>query len=158
MVMTRRKWMRKLDCARIVEAIQKAEQRTSGEICVSIASLFWGDAEKAAEKAFARLGMTRTKQRNGVLLFVVPTRRKLIVRGDRGIHEKVSPAFWQHIVEVVTKRFGEEDFTGGLVQGIEEIAAQLRLHFPAQTATDVNEFPNEIDFGTQAVPMMKTGN
>lgn len=153
--MTRRKWMRKLDCGRIVEAIKNAEQHTSGEICVSIASLFWGNAEKAAERAFARLGMTRTKQRNGVLLFVVPTRREVIVLGDRGIHARVSPEFWQHIIEVVTERFRVGDFTGGLVLGIEEIGAQLNIHFPYNEATGVNELPNEIDFGARQ-PTEKT--
>jgi uncharacterized membrane protein len=146
MVMTRNKLMRHLNCARIEAAIQNAERQTSGEICVSIASFFWGNAEKAAEQAFARLGMTRTKQRNGVLLFVVPARHKLIVKGDRGIHEKVGSEFWQHIVAVVTERFRTHDFTGGLVQAIEEIGAQLSLHFPYHAASDVNELPNEIDF------------
>lgn len=149
MVMTRRKLLRRLDCARIKEAIEQAEQHTSGEICVSIASLFWGDAEKAADKAFARLGMTRTTQRNGVLLFVVPTRRKLIILGDRGIHEKVGLEFWQRIVALVTERFRADDFTGGLVQGIAEIGAQLSTHFPYHVTSDVNELPNEIDFDCQ---------
>ncbi len=148
MVMTRRKLLRNIDCAQVEEAIRKAERQTSGEICVSLSLLFWGNAEKAAENAFVRLGMTRTKQRNGVLLFVVPARRKLIVRGDRGIHEKVGPEFWQRIVAVVTERFRVDDFTGGLVRGIEEIGAQLSVHFPSEAASEVNELPNEIDFGS----------
>ncbi|MBL8208371.1 MAG: TPM domain-containing protein [Blastocatellia bacterium] len=147
--MTRRKLLRSLNCARIKEAIQQAEQRTSGEICVSIASLFWGSAEKAAERAFARLGMTQTKQRNGVLLFVVPARRKLIVVGDHGIHEKVGPEFWQRIVAVVTEQFRTNDFTEGLVRGIAEIGAQLSLHFPDNATSGVNELPDEIDFGAR---------
>ena len=147
MVMTRRKLMHNLDCAQIKAAIQQAEQQTSGEICVSVSSLFWGNAEKAAEKTFARLGMTHTKHRNGVLLFVVPSRRALIVRGDQGLHEKVGSAFWRHLVEIVTARFRANDFTGGLVRGIEEIGAQLRRYFPADAAAAENELPNEIDFG-----------
>lgn len=154
MVMTRKQLMRNLDCNQIKEAIQNAEHQTSGEICVSIASFFWGNAEKAAEQAFARLGMTQTKQRNGVLLFVVPSRHKLIVLGDRGIHEKVGAEFWQHIVAVVTERFRARDFTDGLIKAIAEIGAQLSLHFPYNAASDVNELPNEIDFGGRQ-PMEK---
>lgn len=149
MVTTRRQWMRNLDCARIKAAIAQAEQHTSGEICVSIAPLFWGSAETAATKAFARLRIAHTKQRNGVLLFVVPTRRQLIVRGDYGIHEKVRPEFWQEVVALVTERFHTGDFTGGLVRGIETIGAELRRHFPTATTTNVNELPNEIDFGSR---------
>lgn len=147
MVMTRRKWLRSIDYARIKEAIRKAERRTSGEIRVSVSTIFWGKVEKAAERAFVRLGMTRTKQRNGVLLFVVPSRHTLVVLGDRGIHEKVGPEFWQQVVGILTERFRVGDFTGGLVRGIEEVSEQLAIHFPYDAAADVNELSNEIDFG-----------
>jgi uncharacterized membrane protein len=146
MVMTHRKLLRSIDSARIKEAIQKAERRTSGEICVSVSRLFWGNVEKSAEKAFVRLGMTRTKQRNGVLFFVVPSRRKFVVLGDRGIHEKVGREFWQNVVERVSERFRVGDFTGGLVQGIEEVGEQLAAHFPYDAASDSDELTNEVDF------------
>lgn len=99
--------------------------------------------------------MTRTKQRNGVLLFVVPARRERIVLGDRGIHEKVIPEFWQRVIAVVTERFRAHDFTGGLVQGIEEIGAQLSVHFPSEAASEINELPNEIDLGACSPQLME---
>src|ERR1041384_5325944 len=143
MVMTRRKLLRLVDRAGIQQAIRKAERRTSGEICVSVSSLFWGNVEKAAERAFVRLGLTRTQQRNGVLLFVVPSRRQLVILGDRGIHQKVGQEFWQRVVESVIERFRIGDFTGGLVKGIEEVGERLAVHFPYDAASDVNELPNE---------------
>ena len=39
-------------------------------------SWFWGDARASAERAFRRLGMTATRARNGVLIFVAPRRRR----------------------------------------------------------------------------------
>ena len=144
-MMTRRKLMRIVDQSRLKEAIQKAERRTSGEIRVSVSSLCWGDVEKAADKAFVRLGMSHTKQRNGVLLFVVPSRRKIVVIGDVGIHEKVGQDFWSVLVDRVTQRFKEGDFTGGLVRGIEDIGEQLASHFPYDSASDVNELPDDVD-------------
>lgn len=146
MVMTRRKLLRLIDGARIQEAVRKAERRTSGEICVSVSSLFWGNVEKAAEKAFVRLGLTNTKQHNGVLLFVVPSRRKLVIIGDRGIHKKVGQEFWQRVVEDVTERFRAGDFTGGILKGIEEVGERLAVHFPYDAASDVNELSNEVTF------------
>lgn len=147
MVMTRRKLLQIIDQAKVKEAIQRAEHRTSGEICVSVAPLFWGNIEKAADKAFARLGMTNTKQRNGVLFFVIPSRRKFVVLGDQGIHEKVGQEFWDGVAAVLSERFREGDFTGGLVRGIEEVGEQLATHFPYDAATDRDELPDEIDFG-----------
>lgn len=144
--MTRRQLLRKIDGGKIKEAIQKAEQRTSGEIRVSVAPLFWGSVEKAADKAFVRMGMTRTRQRNGVLIFVVPARRKFVVLGDQGIHEKVGQEFWNRVAAAVSERFREGDFTGGLLKGIEEVSEQLATHFPYDAATDRDELSNDVDF------------
>jgi uncharacterized membrane protein len=152
MVMTRKKLVQIIDRDKIKEAIQKAEHRTSGEIRVSVAPFFWGNVHKAAEKAFARLGMMRTKDRNGVLLFVVPARRKFVVLGDTGIHECVGQDFWHRIVAVVTEKFRGGDFTGGLIRGIEEVGEQLSTHFPYDAATDVDELPDDVDFGGKSEP------
>jgi uncharacterized membrane protein len=152
MVMSHKKLIRIIDREKIKEAIQKAEHRTSGEIRVSVAPFFWGNVHKAAEKAFDRLGMTRTKDRNGILFFVVPGRRKFVVLGDRGIHERVGQEFWHRIVDVVTERFRTGDFTGGLIRGIEEVGEQLAAHFPYDAATDVDELPDDVDFGGKSEP------
>lgn len=152
MVMTRKKLMQIIDRERIKEAIQRAEHRTSGEICVSVAPFFWGSIEKAADKAFARMGVARTKDRNGVLFFVVPSRRKFVVLGDRGIHERVGQEFWHRVVAVVSEKFRTGDFTGGLVRGIEEVGEQLAAHFPYDAATDKDELPDDVDFGGKSEP------
>ena len=145
--MTRKKLLRITDREKIRQAIEAAEHRTSGEICVSVAPLFWGNVEKAADKAFVRLGMTRTQHRNGVLFFVVPARRKFVVLGDRAIHERVGQEFWDSIAAVLSEKFREGDFTGGLVKGIEKVGEQLATHFPYDPATDKNELSDNVDFG-----------
>jgi uncharacterized membrane protein len=145
--MTKKKLVQIIDCERIKKAIQAAELRTSGEICVSVAPFFWGSIDKAADKAFVRMGIARTKHRNGVLFFVVPSRRKFVVLGDSGIHECVGQEFWHRVVGVVAERFRQGDFTGGLVRGIEEVGERLSSHFPYDAATDKNELPDDVDFG-----------
>lgn len=147
MVMTRRKLLQIIDQEKLKTAIASAEHRTSGEICVSVAPLFWGNVEKAADKAFVRMGMTRTRERNGVLFFVVPGRRKFVVLGDRGIHERVGQQFWDSVAAAVSEKFRDGDFTGGLVRGIEKVGEQLATHFPFDPTTDKNELPDDVDFG-----------
>ena len=144
--MTRRHLLRIIDREKIERAISEAERRTSGEIRVSVSTFFWGDIEKAAGKAFVRMGMTRTKDRNGVLFFVVPARRKFVVRGDRGIHERVGQEFWEHVAAAVSEKFREGDFTGGLIRGIEEIGEQLAVHFPYDAASDRDELSDDVEF------------
>ncbi len=150
--MTRKKLIQVIDREKIKEAIQKAEHRTSGEIRVSVAPFFWGNVRKAAEKAFERLGMIQTKDRNGVLFFVVPARRKFVVLGDSGIHERVGQEFWHRVVDIVSDKFRAGDFTAGLIRGIEEVGEQLSTHFPYDAATDVDELPDDVDFGGKSEP------
>ena len=91
--------------------------------------------------------MTATKDRNAVLFFVVPARRKFVVLGDSGIHQKVGQEFWHHIVRTVAAKFKEGDFTGGLVAGIGAVGEDLAKHFPYYADRDTNELPDDVDYG-----------
>ncbi len=145
-----RKLLRSIDTRRIEDAIRAAEHQTSGEIRVSIAPLFWGNVQRQAEKAFRRLGMTATQGRNGVLFFIVPSRRRFVVLGDEGIHRKVGDQFWGRTASAMSDHFRRGDFTEGIVRGIREVGEQLANHFPHQRGADVNELPDEVDFGPHA--------
>ena len=146
MVMTKQQLLHAIDSTRVKDAIARSERRTSGEIGVSVAPLFWGSVEKAARHAFERMGMTQTRLRNGVLFFVVPSRRRFVVLGDSGIHEKVGQEFWNSVAAHLSEHFRAGNFTEGLVRGIEEVGEQLAAHFPFESR-DVNELSNEVDFG-----------
>ncbi len=145
--MSRARLMSAIDRGAIGRAIAAAERRTSGEVRVSVAPLFWGDVRRAAERAFARLGMTQTARRNGVLFFIVPARRRFVVLGDEGIHAKVGQEFWDDVAAAVSERFRRGDFTEGIVDGIGRVGEQLARHFPFDAATDVNELPDDVDVG-----------
>jgi uncharacterized membrane protein len=136
--------MVRIDKQRVQRAIERAERRTSGEICVSVSPPFWGNVRKVAERAFVRLGMTATRERNAVLFFVVPSRHEFAVLGDRGINERVDPEFWHRIAWHLSDRFQHGDFTGGLVAGIEAAGEELARHFPYRE-DDTNELSDVVD-------------
>ena len=143
---SRSRLLRTIDADRVKAAIQAAERRTSGEIRVSVSRFFWGRIEPVARRAFRRLGMTATKDRNGILFFVVPSRRRFVVLGDEGIHAKVGPDFWTCIAAApCPTAFEKGEFTEGLVEGIATVGERLAEHFPYAGAADVNELPDEID-------------
>jgi uncharacterized membrane protein len=146
MLLRHRIMRRAIDVERVRQAIEEAERETSGEIRVSVSPYFWGDVQKAAERAFTRLGMTATRQRNGVLFFIVPGRRRFAVLGDEGIHAKMGPEFWQHVTAAVAERFRKGDFTGGLVHGIETVGRELATHFPPDPE-HLHELPEDVDLG-----------
>ena len=147
MFLAQRRLYRSIDHERIKTAIDEAERHTSGEIRVSIAPFFWGSVEAAARLAFERLGMQATRDRNAILFFVVPGRRRFMVLGDEGIHAKVGPEFWKTVVAAVEGPFRKGDFTEGLVQGIAAVGRELGAHFPFDGKTDVNELPDDVDLG-----------
>ena len=144
--MSRRSLRKCVDQAQVVAAIREAERVTSGEIRVSVASFFWGDVEKTAGKAFHRLGMVHTADRNGVLIFLVPSRKRFAVLGDAGIHAKVGQAFWEDVSACLSAHFRRGAFTEGLVEGIRMVGDRLATHFPSAGEADRNELPEDVDF------------
>jgi len=139
-----KKLARHVDSVAIEAAIAAAELRTSGQIRVSLAPHFWGDVRRTAERAFERMGMTDTAHRNAVLFFVVPGRRKFVVLGDAGIHEKVGQEFWETVTAAVAERFRAGDLTAGLVHGIHAVGEQLARYFPYEPGSGPG-LPNTVD-------------
>ena len=145
--MHRRKLIKSMDTERIENAIREAEKLTSGEIRVSIARFFWGRIRPVAEKAFNRLGLTNTRERHGILVFIVPSRRRVGMLGDEGIHAKVGQEFWERIAAAMSEQFRKGEFTEGLIKGIQEAGESLAAHFPYSPVQDVNELSDRIDYG-----------
>jgi uncharacterized membrane protein len=143
--MTKRQLLAIIDSDRVQNAVERAENCTSGEIVVSVSGIFWGDVEQAARRAFARLGIANTRRRNGILIFVVPSRRRFMVLGDTGIHQSAGPDFWLRVAAGLSADFHRGNFTDGLVTAIETIGEQLAAHFPCDPATDRNELADKID-------------
>ncbi|HXV18678.1 MAG TPA: TPM domain-containing protein, partial [Candidatus Omnitrophota bacterium] len=73
----------------IAQAIARAETRTRGEIRVHLKRRCGGDILAQAIKDFEKLGMHRTKDRSGVLIFIALESHAFAILGDKGIHEKV---------------------------------------------------------------------
>jgi len=146
-----RKFFAEDEQKRIVEAIQAAELRTSGEIRLHIErdiprkSPAKGDPYLRARALFAKLGMHATEARNGVLFYLATRSRRFAVLGDEELHLKVGDEFWEEIVSAMTEHFAEDRFGDGVAAGIARVGERLREHFP-YLEDDVNELPDEISF------------
>jgi uncharacterized membrane protein len=143
----RRKLLKLIDRDEIRRVIIEAEKETSGEIGVSVARFFWGRVRPRAERAFRRLRIANTRLRNGILFFIVPSRKRFVVLGDEGIHAKVGQEFWDGIAASMSGHFRKGEFQEGILAGIRAAAAGLAAHFPYEPASDVNELPDEVDTG-----------
>lgn len=131
---------------RIRQAIQEAEKSTSGEIKVHIEGHCKEEIMDRASYVFEQLELHKTKERNGVLIYLAIKDRQFAILGDIGINQKVPEGFWDSVSELMLQHFKKEDFTAGLAEGIKESGLQLKTHFPYQL-DDKNELSDDISFG-----------
>jgi uncharacterized membrane protein len=143
--MQTKRFLDALDHDRIVAAIREAEALSRGELRVHVSGGAVEDAEAAAARQFEALGMTRTAERNGVLLFVAPASQRFAVVGDRGIHERCGADFWKDVAAAVEADFRAGRYTDGIVKGVARAGEALAVHFPRKDGTtDANELPDEV--------------
>jgi uncharacterized membrane protein len=141
--MNPREFLRQIDDAKIVAAIKEAEQRTSGEIRVFVSHDLAEDVVAAAQERFLRLRMKKTRERNGVLIFVAPRARKFAVIGDEGVHRQCGEEFWRLLAEEMSGCFKRSEFTEGITLGVRKAGELLTAHFPRRCG-DQNELSDRV--------------
>ena len=141
--MKARDFMGQLREVEIVEAIRAAEKQTSGEIRVFVSRKDVSDPVAAAQAHFFELGMEKTREHNGVLLFVAPRSHKFAVIGDRAVHARCGDQFWRELATEMSGHFQRSEFTGGLVHGVRKAGELLAKHFPRRP-DDTNELPDDV--------------
>lgn len=129
----------------ISDAIEEAERFTSGEIRVCMEKTCSEPVLDRAANYFAKLGMDKTAQRNGVLIYLATEDHKFAIIGDAGINRLVPHNFWDSTKDAMRAHFKEGDLTGGLVSGIKLAGRQLQTFFP-YLDSDIDELPNDISF------------
>ncbi len=130
----------------IVKAIDTAEKITSGEIRVHIQSNCKEDVLSEAKKVFHRLKMHKTKERNGVLIFIALKSKRFAILGDCAIHEKVGTDFWNEVSGTMTEQFKKDQIKEGIISSITYIGEKLKKHFPKKS-DHKNELSNKISQG-----------
>ncbi|MGA3287564.1 MAG: TPM domain-containing protein [Bacteroidota bacterium] len=143
-----KKLFTKEDLSAIAAAISEAEKLTAGEIRVSIRQKRrWRERklsiEEMARREFHDLGMTKTKDHTGILIFLLMDERKFFILADEGIHNKVEEATWTKIAEEISSHFSKKNFHQGVIHGVQAVGRVLSRFFPRK-ATDTNELPNDV--------------
>jgi len=131
--------------ASLVEAIQSAEDHSTGEIRVHIDSNTDSRDAKTAFEVFKKLNMDKTAERNAVLFHVNFEQKYLTIIGDIGIHEKVKQIYWDHLHDYITAKFAKGHYYQALKSAILETGLELKKHFPVE-GENPNQLSNEITF------------
>ncbi|OOF70712.1 TPM domain-containing protein [Rodentibacter caecimuris] len=132
----------------IEAAIVRLEQQTSAELRVYIERKLPKSANNlsAMERAlqvFTELEMYKTSEQNAVLIYLGYQDHLCAVVGDKGIHQFVEINFWQQQCDTMLVFFKKEDYTGGIICAIDDIAKVLATYFPVKP-DDQNELDDEV--------------
>lgn len=142
------KYLSDNDLKKIEEKISEIEKKTSGEIklCIKIARGIYEDdltPREIAVHEFHKLGMHNTKDRTGILIFILFDERKFEVIADEGIYKIIPDEEWDIVKNMIVKNFQEENYLNGILEVIQEMGSILINEFPAKDINP-NELSNEV--------------
>jgi len=120
-----RHFVQKLDEARMLAAIEAAEQKSGGEIRVYISHRNPANALIAARARFFALGMHHSPHRKAVLIYLAPRTHQFAIWADAAAHEKCGDEVWQEITAQMTPLLKAGRFTEAIEHAIKEVAQAL---------------------------------
>ena len=97
--------------------------------------------DRAAAAQFEALGLTHTRDRTGVLLYVSLRHRRAEVLADEGIYAKAPHQVWDEVIALLTEPMRRGATADGFVAAVERIGTILATHLPPRT-DDRNELPD----------------
>ena len=100
-------------------------------------------AHREAMEQFMLRGVSRTRERTGVLIFVSLAERYARIVADDGIAAKLPQAEWQAIVDALTVELSHGRICDGFTLAIAACGKILKAHFPA-SADDSNQLPDRL--------------
>lgn len=129
----------------IEKAIKSSETAHAGEIRFVVEgaldgiALFKGQSprERAIE-LFAQLRVWDTEYNNGLLIYLLLADRAVEIVADRGIHAKVGAEDWRKVCHQMEAAFGQSNYEGGVISGVQAVTQHLVRHFPS------DDRPNEL--------------
>lgn len=144
--MTSNTFLSKKQEQHIIEAISRAENRTSGEIRIHLEKECDRDDSLArASRIFHELGMDQTELQNGVLIYIATEDHQASVYAGKGIHRQVEEHFWEDVLELLLDHFKEDKYEEGIIKAVEKVGEKLRELFPYREG-DVNELSDDISY------------
>jgi putative membrane protein len=102
-----------------------------------------GIAYRAAMEQFTTRGISRKKDRCGILIFVSLAERYARIIADDGIAARVPQSEWQAAIDALVAHIREDRITDGFIAAINLCGDELARHFP-RTEAKREELPDRI--------------
>ena len=136
------------DFLMISEKIKEMEKITSGEIRVALKESVpyfkrKKDIKELAREEFHNLKMDETRDKTGILIFILLASRRFFIAADSGINSKVKQETWDKIRDEMESQFKLGHFVEGIVSAIDGVGNVLSDYFPIKS-DDTNELSNKV--------------
>jgi putative membrane protein len=89
------------------------------------------EVERAAQAAFFRHGLHRTRQASGVLIFIALFERRVHILADRGIDQRLPAGAWQALVDPLREGIAGGAPAAAICSAVAAVGHLLARHFPA---------------------------
>jgi putative membrane protein len=99
--------------------------------------------KEAAFMQFYSSGLYKTRESNGVEIYLSLFERTVVVIGDQGIHAKMGDEQWNEVRNLIIQGIRNGKACEGICAAIDRCGEKLAEHFPHRS-DDVNELPDQI--------------
>ncbi len=102
-----------------------------------------GRAHEAALREFVARGLTRTRERTGVLIYVAAAEHYAEILADTGISDHVDERVWRDAIDDLIEAIKAGRPADGLIAAVRRVGAVLAEHAPPRL-DDADELPNRV--------------
>ncbi len=102
-----------------------------------------GRVREGALVEFYSSGLYRTRDSNGVLIYLSLLERRVVVLGDKAIHEKMGDEHWHEVRDLIIHGIRQGHARSAICSAIEKCGEALSHHFPRKV-DDTNELSDEV--------------
>ena len=100
-------------------------------------------AHEAATREFVGRGLTRTRERTGVLIYVAAAEHYAEILADTGISERVDERVWRETIADLIESIKAGRAADGLIAAVQRVGAILAEHAPPRS-DDLDELSNKV--------------
>jgi uncharacterized membrane protein len=125
------------------EAQHRGEIRFAVEAALDVRALRRHETPRdRAHEVFSELRVWDTRERNGVLIYILIAERDVEIVADRGFEGRVTADEWRAVCAAIEAAYREGRWRDGALLGIDAVTQLLVREFPRTGAPDVDEQPN----------------
>jgi putative membrane protein len=98
---------------------------------------------EAAYMQFYSSGLYKTRESNGIEIYLSLFEREVVVIGDQGIHAKMGNPHWDNVRDLIIRGIREGNVCGGICEAIDSCGKALAEYFPPRP-DDINELSDKV--------------